>query len=216
VAAAHAIPATTTTTTAAATAAAATTATTTAAAATAAATTFCWRADARRFIPIATGVSCPQSATPFVVSVKRSVTSVYTLIPAVSCRANFSFDTFACVLHQLVGSYRFRYDIHIVCLVSSGTIISNIFSPRLSQNRLLTLLLYSDYPGPGYESQARCDDAATSMGTSCRDAGLGAPPFLGAGRPPAIATWFSCRWNAKWDSSAATCYALSASSGRGK
>jgi hypothetical protein len=89
VAAAHAIPATTTTTTAAAAAAAAATTATTAAAtataATAAATTFCWRADARRFIPIATGVSCPQSAIPFVVSVKRSVTSVYTLIPAVSC-----------------------------------------------------------------------------------------------------------------------------------
>jgi hypothetical protein len=68
----------------------------------------------------------PSSHQPNVV-----VTLNYTFIYAVSHRANFPFDTFTCtLLHQLVGSHRFCYDIHIMCLVSSGPIISNIFSPH--------------------------------------------------------------------------------------
>jgi hypothetical protein len=97
--AANAIPATTatttTTTTAAAAAAATTTptATTTAAAATATATaattTAFWRrADAWRFevnvTTATTGVFCHQSAIPFIVSVRDSVTAVYTLISTLS------------------------------------------------------------------------------------------------------------------------------------
>ena len=99
---ANAIPTTTTTSTSAA-AATTTTTTTTAAAATATAataTTAFWRrVGARNFelaLATATGVSCPQSAIPFLVLVKRSRNiGLYSRFYRVSL-SQFSFDVFTC------------------------------------------------------------------------------------------------------------------------